>query len=178
MAVIYRNLIIGPKHRLRFAARKLNGAIPAVLFLDLASFDKRLCLTKGHAVRTDTFAGKIKSLPHVWQFHAPAMVLAGWSAAVEGCSTFITNQLIHVRPRALDKKPALCQTIMQALRYRCRPGPAEPDTIFLSLSGKAVLSLYRCEHGGIGRHTRLKILRPYGRGGSSPPARTSRTCDR
>ena len=104
MAVIYRNLIIGPKNRLRFAARKLNGAIPAVPFLDLAGFDKGLCLTKGHAIRTDTFAGKIKCLPHVWQFHAPAMVLAGRSAAVEGCSTFITNQLIHVRLRALAQK--------------------------------------------------------------------------
>ena len=72
------------------------------------------------------------------------------------------------------QKPAPCQTIMQALWNRCRSGPAVPDTIFLSLSGKAVLSLCRCEHGGIGRHTRLKILRPNGRGGSSPPARTSR----
>ena len=28
------------------------------------------------------------------------------------------------------------------------------------------------ERGGIGRHARLKICCPYGRGGSSPPART------
>jgi hypothetical protein len=35
-----------------------------------------------------------------------------------------------------------------------------------------VLEDWRREHGGIGRHTRLKILRSYDRGGSSPPART------
>ena len=102
MAVIYRNLIIGPKHPLRFAARKLNSAVPAVTLLDLAGFDKCLGLTKGHAVRTHTFASKIKALSHIWQFHAPAMVLAGRRAAVEGCSAFITDQLVHVSLRALD----------------------------------------------------------------------------
>ena len=102
MAVIYRNLIIGPKHPLGFTARKLNGTVSAVALLDLAGFDKRLCLTKGHAVRTHTFTSKIKALSHIWQFHAPAMVLAGRRAAVEGCSAFITDQLVHVSLRALD----------------------------------------------------------------------------
>ena len=104
MAVIYRNLIIGPKHPLGFTARKLNGTVSAVALLDLAGFDKRLCLTKGHAVRTHTFASKIKSLSHIWQFHAPAMVFAGRRAAVEGRSAFITDQPVHVSLPALDKK--------------------------------------------------------------------------
>ena len=43
----------------------------------------------------------------------------------------------------------------------------------LSKSGDAVLIIGQREHGGIGRHTRLKILRSYDRGGSSPPARTT-----
>ena len=107
MAVIYRNLIIGPKHPLGFTARKLNGTVSAVALLDLAGFDKRLCLTKGHAVRTDTFASKIKALSHIWQFHAPAMVLAGRRAAIEGCSAFITDQLVE----KVGTFPAACHVL-------------------------------------------------------------------
>ena len=44
----------------------------------------------------------MRQLSHIWQFHAPAMVLAGRRAAVEGCSAFITDQLVHVSLRALD----------------------------------------------------------------------------
>ena len=107
MAVIYRNLIIGPKHPLGFTARKLNGTVSAVALLDLAGFDKRLCLTKGHAVRTHTFASKIKAFTKVGKLHAPAVILAGWCPAIEFRAAFVTCQLLH------DTSPSLTGRIVR-----------------------------------------------------------------
>lgn len=73
-----------------------NGRIASLRALDLSSAGYGFGLAEGHAVGADTFAGQVKRLPHVRKFHAPAMVLAWWGAAIELSATFIAGELLHL----------------------------------------------------------------------------------
>ena len=72
-----------------------NGRIAAVLPLQFSGLCYGFGLTKCHAVGADAFSCKIKGLPHIGQFHAPAVILAGWRAAIELRPAFIASELLH-----------------------------------------------------------------------------------
>lgn len=69
--------------------------VTALFAPHLALFGNGFGLAKGHAIRAHAFSSEIKALPHVRQFHAPAMVFAGRGAAVEPGSAFIARQFLH-----------------------------------------------------------------------------------
>ena len=73
-----------------------NRCVSTLLALDLSGTGNGLRLAKGHTIRANTLSSQIKRLPHIWQFHAPAMVLAGWGATIELCATFVAGELIHL----------------------------------------------------------------------------------
>ena len=81
--------------KVKLLAGHANGRIAAVLPLQFSGLCYGFGLTKCHAVGADAFSSKIKGLPHIGQFHAPAMILAGWSAAIELRPTFIASELLH-----------------------------------------------------------------------------------
>lgn len=77
-----------------------------------------LSLSQSQAIRANAFSSQIKGLTHVWQLHAPAMILPWWRAAIKPRSAFITDQLVHDLPCAL-----LCsnrERIRKLLQVRIR----------------------------------------------------------
>ena len=95
---------------------------------------------------------------------APQLNLVPHSSQVSfSMPTFLADVEKMLRQVTENRKP-VCYSFQTRLGTQANS---------LSKSGDAVLILGQREHGGIGRHTRLKILRSYDRGGSSPPARTT-----
>jgi hypothetical protein len=66
-----------------------------VLQLQFSGFGNGFGLTQGHTVRANAFPSKIKGLPHIGQFHAPAVLFAGRCPAIELRPTFIASELLH-----------------------------------------------------------------------------------
>ena len=83
-----------------------NWCASALLALDLSHTGNGLCLAKGHTVWAHTLSSQIKGLPHIWQFHAPAVVFAGRGATIEFCAAFIASELVHL------PAPILCTRIV------------------------------------------------------------------
>ena len=81
--------------KVRSLASHTNGRIAPMLPLQFSGLCYSFGLTKCHAVRADTFSRKIKGLPHIGQFHAPTVILAGWRAAIELRPAFIASALLH-----------------------------------------------------------------------------------
>ena len=81
--------------KVRLLADHANGRIAAVLPLQFSGLCYGFGLAKCHAVGTDAFSCKIKELPHIGQFHTPAVLLAGWRATIELRPAFITSELLH-----------------------------------------------------------------------------------
>ena len=81
--------------KVKVLAGHANGRIAAVLPLQFSGLCYCFGLTKCHAVGAEAFTSKIKGLPHIGQFHAPAVILAGWSAAIKLRPAFIASELLH-----------------------------------------------------------------------------------
>ena len=81
--------------KVRLLADHANGRIAAVLPLQFSGLCYGFGLTKCHAVGADAFSRKIKGLPHIGQFHAPTVILAGWRAAIKLRPAFIASELLH-----------------------------------------------------------------------------------
>ena len=81
--------------KVRLLADHANGWIAAALPLQFSGLCYGFGLTKCHAVGADAFSCKIKRLPHIGQFHAPTVILAGWRAAIELRPAFIASELLH-----------------------------------------------------------------------------------
>ena len=62
-----------------------------LLFLDFTHSGDFFRFTECHAIRADTFAGKVKVAPQIWQIHTPATRFTWRRSTIEAGTAFVTN---------------------------------------------------------------------------------------